>query len=39
MEKLKILIVDDEYLIRNLIRMCLDWEKHGFTIIGELERP
>lgn len=35
MEKLKILIVDDEYLIRNLIRMCLDWEKHGFTIIGE----
>jgi len=35
MEKLKVLIVDDEYLIRNLIRMRIDWEKQGLTIIGE----
>ncbi|WP_375103569.1 response regulator [Paenibacillus sp. RS8] len=35
MEKLKVLIVDDEYLIRNLLRMRIDWEKQGLTIIGE----
>ncbi|MFV0381495.1 MAG: response regulator [Breznakia sp.] len=31
----KILIVDDEYIIRQGIVHFLDWEKHGFTIIGE----
>lgn len=35
MEKLKVLIVDDEHLIRNLIRMRIDWEKEGFEIAGE----
>ncbi|MFB9327775.1 response regulator [Paenibacillus aurantiacus] len=35
MDKLKVLIVDDEYLIRNLIRMRIDWEQQGMTIIGE----
>lgn len=35
MEKLKVLIVDDEYLIRNLLRMRIDWEQQGLTIIGE----
>lgn len=35
METLKVLIVDDEYLIRNLIRMSIDWKKHGFAIAGE----
>lgn len=35
MEKLKVLIVDDEYLIRNLIRMRIDWEQQGLTIVGE----
>lgn len=34
-EPLKILIVDDEYLIRNLLRMRIDWEQQGMTIIGE----
>ncbi|GJM78361.1 hypothetical protein HMSSN139_08570 [Paenibacillus sp. HMSSN-139] len=29
------LIVDDEHLIRNLIRMRIDWEKEGFEIAGE----
>ncbi|WP_339819231.1 response regulator [Paenibacillus sp. FSL R7-0216] len=35
MEKLKVLIVDDEHLIRNLIRMRIDWEQEGFEIVGE----
>lgn len=32
---LKILIVDDEALVRAGIRVLLDWEKYGFEIIGE----
>ena len=32
---LKILIADDEALIRAGIRALLDWEKYGFEIIGE----
>ncbi|MCF7758274.1 response regulator [Paenibacillus xylanexedens] len=35
LEPLKVLIVDDEYLIRNLLRMRIDWEQQGMTIIGE----
>ncbi|MBW4840436.1 MAG: response regulator [Paenibacillaceae bacterium] len=35
MEKLKVLIVDDEHLIRNLIRMRIDWAQEGFEIVGE----
>lgn len=35
MEKLKVLIVDDEHLIRNLLKMRIDWEKQGLTIVGE----
>ncbi|MFV0379895.1 MAG: response regulator [Anaerorhabdus sp.] len=31
----KIMIVDDEYIIRHGIVHFLDWEKHGFKIIGE----
>ncbi|WJM08595.1 response regulator [Paenibacillus sp. PK1-4R] len=34
-EPLKVLIVDDEYLIRNLLRMRIDWEQQGMTIVGE----
>lgn len=33
--KTKIVIVDDEYLIRNLIRNCIDWDSLGIEIIGE----
>lgn len=36
MQKLKLMIVDDEYLIRQYIRNCIDWEKIGYTIVGEL---
>lgn len=35
MGELKVLIVDDEYLIRNLLKMRIDWEKQGMKIIGE----
>lgn len=35
MEKLKVLIVDDEYLIRNLLTMRIDWAAQGMQIIGE----
>lgn len=34
-EKLKILIVDDEHLIRNLLRMRIDWAAQGMEIVGE----
>ncbi|TYP76750.1 response regulator [Paenibacillus methanolicus] len=35
MDNLKVLIVDDEYLIRNLLRMRIDWEQQGMTIVAE----
>lgn len=35
MEQLKVLIVDDEYLIRNLLRMQINWEDQDMTIVGE----
>lgn len=31
----KLLLIDDEENIRNLIKMLLDWENIGFTIVGE----
>lgn len=31
----KIMIVDDEYIIRQSIKQLLDWEKYGYKIIGE----
>lgn len=31
----KIMIVDDEYLVRVGIRSFLDWEAHGYSVIGE----
>lgn len=31
----RVLIVDDEYLVRVGIRSFLDWEEHGYTIVGE----
>lgn len=33
----KILIVDDEYIIRQGIKHLLDWEKYGFQVIGEAD--
>ncbi|UJF34816.1 response regulator [Paenibacillus hexagrammi] len=31
----KVLIVDDEYLVRNYVSSLLDWEQLGFSICGE----
>lgn len=31
----KVLIVDDELLVRNYIRSLLDWEDYGFVVCGE----
>lgn len=32
---LKLLIIDDEYLVRSLLRNCMDWEALGYEIVGE----
>lgn len=32
---IKMITVDDEYLIRNLIKNCIDWDEIGVDIIGE----
>lgn len=32
---LKVIIVDDEYLIRNLIKMKVDWEEVSMEVVGE----
>jgi len=34
---LKVLIVDDEILIRVGVKSCLDWEKYGFEVVGLAE--
>jgi len=37
MSTTKILIVDDEYLERTLIKLSIDWIAHDFEIIGEAD--
>ncbi|OOM15974.1 response regulator transcription factor [Clostridium saccharobutylicum] len=32
---IKVMIIDDEYLIRNLIKNCIDWNELGMDIIAE----
>ncbi|WP_019635675.1 response regulator transcription factor [Paenibacillus fonticola] len=34
---INILIVDDEYLVRDLLKYCIDWGKLGYRIAGEAE--
>ena len=34
-EKIKVLIVDDEFIMRQGLRYMIAWEKEGYTIIGE----
>lgn len=33
----RVIIIDDEYLIRSLIRTSVDFQAHGFEIVGEAE--
>lgn len=35
---MRVLIADDEMLVRAGLRSTLDWEKHGFTVIGEADQ-
>lgn len=37
MDRIKVLIVDDEYLERTLIKLGTDWVKNSFDIIGEAD--
>ena len=34
---LKLIIVDDEYLIRQLIRNGVAWSEQGIEVVGEME--
>lgn len=34
-EKLRVIIVDDEYLVRNLIKMKARWDELGMEVVGE----
>lgn len=36
-ELLKVLIVDDEKLVKTMIEHCIDWEEAGYQIIGSCE--
>ncbi|MBN2984062.1 MULTISPECIES: response regulator transcription factor [Cohnella] len=36
-DRMKILVVDDEYLVRYGLRTTIDWPRHGFELIGEAE--
>lgn len=32
---LKVLIVDDEQLVRKGLRMTVDWGRHGMAVVGD----
>ena len=34
---LKVLLADDEYLVRIMLKNCVDWNGLGFEIIGEVD--
>jgi two-component system response regulator YesN len=34
---LKVLIIDDEYLVRIGLRTTIDWKEYGMTVVGEAE--
>ena len=31
----KVLIVDDDFLVRTYLKQMTDWESHGFYIVGD----
>lgn len=35
MVMIKVLIVDDEYIMRQGLKYMIDWEQEGFEIVGE----
>ncbi len=32
---IKVIVVDDEYMVRGLLRRCIDWKELGMEIVGE----
>jgi len=34
---LKVILIDDEYLVRERLKHIIDWEKEGYTLCGEAE--
>jgi len=34
-DKLRVMFVDDEHLVRILLRNCIDWEEIGYEVVGE----
>lgn len=34
-ENIKVMIVDDEHLVRNLLKRCIDWKSIGMEIVAE----
>lgn len=34
-ESIRVLIVDDEFIMRQGLRYMIHWEEEGFTIVGE----
>jgi two-component system response regulator YesN len=36
-DRMRILIVDDEYLVRLRLRTTIDWHRYGFELVGEAE--
>lgn len=36
-QRMKILVVDDEYLVRLRLRTTMDWQRYGFELVGEAE--
>lgn len=33
----RVLLVDDEFYVRAMLRRCIRWEDYGFTVVGEAE--
>ena len=33
----RFLVVDDEYYVRQRVKLCIPWEKFGFACAGEAE--
>ena len=37
MDMISVMIVDDEYIVREDLKTLIDWEKEGFQIVAEAE--
>lgn len=38
MDRIRILFVDDEAIVREGLKKCIDWEVNGFEVVGAAER-